>query len=69
MAAAEAFFIPLALLALVGLWLIRGREYQLNWGGWIVLAASVALALLGWLERRGGLERFGVPEILRVDRL
>lgn len=68
-AAAEAFFIPLALLALVGLWLIRGREYRLNWGGWIVLAASLLLALLGWLERRGGLERFGIPEILRVDRL
>ena len=54
---------------LLPLSLIGERQYSLNWGGWIVVVTSVLLALLGWLERRGGLERFRVPELLRVDRL
>ena len=68
-AAAETFLIPLAVLTLVILWLISERAYRLNWGGWIVVTASLVLALLGWLEWRGRLEAFRVPEILRVDRL
>jgi hypothetical protein len=61
--------IPLALLALDALYLIRARSYDLNWGGRIAVGASLLLALLGWLEQRGGLEHFRLPEILRIDRL
>ncbi len=69
-AAAETFFIPLAVLTVVILWLIGERAYRLNWGGgWIVVTASLVLALLGWLEGRGRVEGFWVPELLRVDRL
>ncbi len=46
--AAETFLIPLALLALVILWLIGERAYRLNWGGRIVVAVLLVLALLGW---------------------
>ena len=61
--------VPLVLLAHVALELIHRRVYHLNAGAWIVIALSLLLALLGWLEYRGRLERFTIPEILRVDRL
>lgn len=67
--AGEAFLLPVALLTLVVLELIRERAYRLNAGGWIVVGVSLLLALLGWLEQRGGLKDFRVPEVLRVDRL
>jgi hypothetical protein len=64
-----ALLIPLALLALVALWLVKERTYDVNWGGRIVIALLLLLALLGRLEQRGGLENFRVPELLRIDRL
>jgi hypothetical protein len=67
--AGVAALIPLVLLALVALWLIEKRTYNVNWGGRIVVAVLLLLALLGRLEQRGGLENFRVPELLRFDRL
>jgi hypothetical protein len=67
--AGVAALIPFVLLALVALWLIEKRTYDVNWGGRIVVAVLLLLALLGRLEQRGGLENFRVPELLRVDRL
>ena len=61
--------LPLALLSLIALELVRRREYELNWGAGLLVAVSLLLAALGWLERRGRLDRFRVPEILRVDRV
>ena len=67
--AEEVVWIPVAMLVLIALELIRIRSYHLGWGGGIVVGVLLFLALLGWLERRGGLDDFGVPAILRVDRL
>jgi hypothetical protein len=67
--AQAVFWIPVSMVVLIALDLIRERTYRLNWGGWIVVGVSLFLVLLGWLEQRGGLERFRVPEVLRVDRL
>jgi hypothetical protein len=64
-----ALLIPLAMLALIALWLIEERSYHVNWGGRIVIALCLLLALLGRLEQRGRLETFRVPELLRFDRL
>ena len=64
-----ACVVPLALLSLIALELVRRREYELNWGAGLLVAVSVLLALLDWLEGRGRLDRFRFPEILRVDRV
>jgi hypothetical protein len=64
-----ALLIPLVMLALIALWLIEQRSYNVDWGGRIVVALLLLLALLGWLEQRGRLENFRVPDLLRVDRL
>jgi hypothetical protein len=61
--------LPLALLALAALDLIRLRDLGVTWGRGVVVALSLLLVVLGRVERRGGLENFRVPEILRVDRL
>lgn len=62
--------VPLALLTLPALQLIRYRDVAVIWGGVILVALCLLLALLGWLEERGGgLARFRTPEFLRVDRL
>jgi hypothetical protein len=64
-----ALLIPLAMLALIALWLIEERSYRVNWGGRIVIAMCLLLVLLGRLEQRGRLENFPIPELLRFDRL
>ena len=64
-----ALLIPLAMLALIALWLIEERSYRVNWGGLIVIAMCLLLVLLGRLEQGGRLENFRVPELLRFDRL
>ena len=62
--------VPLALLVLPALQLVRYRDVEIVWGGVILVALCLLLALLGWVEESGGgLERFRMPELLRVDRL
>jgi hypothetical protein len=60
---------PLALLALLVLVLVEARDVGPTWGQWILLVLSVLLALLGWIEVRGGLEKMRFSEIFRVDRI
>ena len=62
--------LPLALLALTALELVRDRANGMTWGGGILVALCLLLALLGWMEPRGQLESFRVPdELWRIDRL
>jgi hypothetical protein len=59
---------PLALLALLVLVLVVPQDSP-TWGQVILLVLSALLALLGWIEVRGGLEKMRVSEIFRVDRI
>jgi hypothetical protein len=61
--------IPLAMLALLALDLIRDRNGGMTWGDGIVVVLCLALAALGRVEQQGGLRRFDVPGILRIDRI
>jgi hypothetical protein len=61
---------PLVLLVLPALQIVLYRDEAIVWGGVILVALCLLLALLGWIEEsRGGLENIGLPEILRIDRL
>jgi hypothetical protein len=57
------------LLSLTALQLIRERDARMTWGGGLLVGLSLVLAMFGWVEQRGSLERLHVPQILRVDRL
>ena len=61
--------LPAGLVGLAVLDLIQVRNAGVTWGRAVVPALGVVLLLFGWIEERGGLENFKVPEILRVDRL
>jgi hypothetical protein len=62
--------LPLAMLALATVDLMRVRDSGITWGGGIVVALCLVLALLGRIEEREGLEKgLRVPDLLRVDRL
>ncbi len=62
--------VPLVLLPLPALQLLRYRDVTIVWGGVILVALCLLLAVLGWIEESGGgLERLRVPEFLRLDRL
>ncbi len=61
--------LPLFLLALAALDLIDRRAVGITWGGGIVVGLCVLLAVLGNVERHGGLRNLRIPEILRVDRI
>jgi hypothetical protein len=41
----------------------------IGWGGGTVIVLAGLLAVMGWIEEHGGLERLEVPEILRIDRI
>ncbi|HJQ73313.1 MAG TPA: hypothetical protein VJ814_00385 [Gaiellaceae bacterium] len=60
---------PLLILPLPVLELVHERSVGIVWGGLILVCLCLLLAALGWLEQRGGLERFRLPEGLRLDRL
>jgi len=69
---AELLLLPLALLALTALDLtVFGRALgMISWEGWVTVGLCLLLAVLGWLDRKRGLDSFRVPdEIWRVDRL
>jgi hypothetical protein len=61
--------LPLALLALATLDLVRLRDEGLTWVRGTVVGLCLVLLLLGWVEKRDGLERLRLPEVLRIDRL
>ena len=61
--------LPLALLALATVDLARLRDEGLTWGRGTIVGLCVVLLLLGWVEKRDGLERLRLPEVLRIDRL
>ena len=61
--------LPLALLALATLDLIRLRVEGLTWGRGTIVGLGLVLLLLGWVEKRDGLEELRLPEVLRIDRL
>ena len=61
--------LPLALLALATLDLVRLRDEGLTWGRGTIVGLCLVLLLLGWVEKRDGLERLRLPEVLRIDRL
>jgi hypothetical protein len=67
----ELLVLPVALLALTSLDLgERQHHYLIGWEGWLGLALSVLLVVLGWLGQRGSLDNFRIPdEIWRVDRI
>lgn len=60
--------IPALILPLPALELMIDRS-SVAWGGVILVSLCLLLAALGWIEQRGGMERLGFPEMLRVDRL
>jgi hypothetical protein len=73
---ADVVLLPLGLLALTVLALIYSStsgfsDAAISWEGWVSVFLCLALAVCGWIERKGGgLERFRVPEaIWRIDRL
>ena len=61
--------LPLFLLALAVVDLIARRDLGITWGGGIVVGLCLLLAFFGHLERRGGLRKLRLPEVLRVDRI
>jgi hypothetical protein len=61
--------LPLALLALATVDLARLRDEGLTWGRGTIVGLCVVLLLLGWVEKRDGLERLRLPEVLRIDRV
>jgi hypothetical protein len=61
--------LPLALLALATLDLVRLRHEGLTWGRGTIVVLCLVLLLLGWGEKRDGLEELRLPEVLRIDRL
>jgi hypothetical protein len=67
----ELLVLPIALLALTSLDLgERLHDHVIGWEGWLALALSVLLVVLGWIGQRGGLDNFRIPdEIWRVDRI
>jgi hypothetical protein len=66
----ELMLLPCALLSLTALDLIVARRQGVSWEGWASVGLCLFLAVLGWIERTGGLEKLRVPEeIWRVDRL
>ena len=65
----ELVLAPLALLALLVLVLVVPQDVSPTWGQGILLVLSVLLALLGWIEVRGGLEKIRLSEIFRIDRI
>jgi hypothetical protein len=65
----ELVLLPLALLALATIDLIADRHEGLNVGGGAVIGICVVLTVLGRIEQRAGLEKFPIPEIVRIDRL
>jgi hypothetical protein len=67
----ELLLLPVALLALTTLDLAERLDvHTVGWEGWLGLILSVLLVVLGWVGRRGGLDKFRIPdEIWRVDRI
>ncbi len=67
----EVLLLPVALLAFTVLDLGEAQHVHLiSWEGWLSLLLSLLLVALGWLGRRGRLDRFRIPEeIWRVDRI
>jgi hypothetical protein len=67
----ELVLLPLALLAMTVLSVVEAsRAGYINWEAWVSIALCVVLAVLGWFERNGGLDKLRIPEgIWRVDRL
>jgi hypothetical protein len=65
----ELVLLPVALLGLAAVDLINQREAALDRGGGAVVGLCLLLVVLGRIEQRGGLERFRIPNALRLDRL
>jgi hypothetical protein len=65
----ELVLLPLALLALATVDFINQGAAAVTWGRGAVAGLCLLLALLGRIEQRGSLERFRIPEALRVDRI
>jgi uncharacterized membrane protein YfcA len=61
--------LPLFLLALAAIDAIAARNQGITWGGGIIVVLCLLLAFFGHAERRGGLRKLKVPEVLRVDRI
>jgi hypothetical protein len=61
--------VPLVLLSLAALDLIQLRDDGITWARGTVVGLCLLLVLLGRIEQREGLEKFRVPEVLRVDRI
>ena len=64
----ELVLLPLALLTLTALNLIAERITGVSWEGWVSVVLGAVLVAFGWIERTGGIEKFRLPEIWRVDR-
>lgn len=60
---------PLYVVPLPTLRLANERSGAVTWGSVILIGLCLLLAVLGWFESTGGLEKVGIPEVLRVDRL
>jgi hypothetical protein len=67
----ELLVLPVTLLALTALDLGEKQQAHLTgWEGWLALALSILLVVLGWIGQRGGLDDVRIPdEIWRVDRI
>ncbi len=62
-------FVPLFLLALAAIDLIERRAtWEIRWDS-IIAGICLLLAFFGYAERRGGVRKLRLPEVLRVDRI
>jgi hypothetical protein len=65
----ELVLLPLALLALATVDFINQGTAVATWGRGALAGLCLLLVLLGRIEQRGTLEKFRIPEALRVDRI
>jgi len=65
----ELVLLPLALLALATVDFINQGTHAVSWGRSALAGLCLLLALLGRIEQGGSLEKFRIPEVLRVDRI
>jgi hypothetical protein len=65
----ELVLLPLALLAFATVDFINQGTHAVTWGRSALAGLCLLLVLLGRIEQGGSLEKFRIPQALRVDRI